>query len=245
MRKAARIDLFDRERELSRRLCRVWRRNVGINMDFMELFFKKHDIQASRMTPANKPWHSRSYHKYFEGYSEHYQLDEKGRRKICRVYTGPLYRPQLSQKRRRALLLIRFVLFAAGAALFLIGAFQPAVCNLTFYSAIFQALSVLPVFWSFLGIWAHLSAPGDLKIGEYKRSAVRLRKASAVSAAFLLAGAAAAMLAGFLASSRFDARSGLCAALFFLSAAAFFALNRLEVSVKYDVTEPQADEQKL
>lgn len=207
-------------------------------MDFMEMFFKKHDIQANRMTPANKPWHSRSYHKYFEGYSEHYQLDEKGRKKICRVYTGPLYCPRLSQKRRRALLLARFALFAAGAALFLIGSFQPAVCNLTFYSAIFQALSVLPVFWTFLGIWAHLSAPGELKIGEYKRSAVRLKKASAVSAVFLLAGATAALLAGFLAAAKFDACSGLCAALFFLSAAMFFALNRLESGVKYDVTEP-------
>lgn len=204
------------------------------------MFFKKNDIQANRMTPSNKAWHSRSYHKYFEGYSEYYQLDKNGRKKLCRVYMGPLYRPLLTKRKHRALLLIRFILFFIGAALFFLGAIQPAVCNITIYSALFQALSVLPVCWTFFGIWSYLSVSGDLKIGEYKRAAVRSKKASLISALFLLAGAVASLLASFLSASQFDARSAFCALLYFLSGSTFFALNRLETSVKYEVIEPSA-----
>ncbi len=208
----------------------------------MELFFKKSDIQANRQTPSNKPWHSRFYHKQFEGYTEFYQLDENGKKKLLRVYTAPYYRPNLTKTRQRVFLLIRFILILVGIVFFYFGATQHAVCNMTAYSAIFQALSIPPICWSFFGFYAHLSVSGDMKIGEYKRAAVRTRKASLAGTVFLFAGAAAALLAGFFSAAQFDTRSALCALLYLLSGSAFFALNRLEKSVNYQIIDNPAQD---
>ena len=40
-----------------------------------------------------KNYHSRSYHRFFEGYTEKGIVNEKGNYQIVRVYTGDYYEP--------------------------------------------------------------------------------------------------------------------------------------------------------
>lgn len=197
---------------------------------------KRSDEQARLESLSNKSWHSTFYHSQFEGYSERYELDEHGKKKLIRVYTGEYYRPAQEPSRRRLLAALRAVLFLAGAALFITGAALPAVCNGTFYVTIFQALTVVCLAFVLMGLCNLLTVRGDFTIPTFSHGPARLKRWSLLGALTLFAAALAAVIAAF-AGETFDARSLLSAGLFLAAGACLLGLNRMESSVRYDYIE--------
>lgn len=216
-------------------------------MNFLQKMAKRSDEQARLESLSNKSWHSTFYHSQFEGYSEHYEWDEQGKKKLVRVYTGEYYRPAQAPSQRRLFSAARVVLFLVGTALFITGAALPAVCNGMFYVTLFQALTVAALAFVLMGLCNHLSVRGDFTIPAFNHGPARLKRASLLGALALFSAVLAAMVAAF-SGETFDARSLLSAGLFLVAGACLLGLNRLESSVRYDyienpVTEPEGSVQ--
>lgn len=197
---------------------------------------KRSDEQARLESLSNKSWHSTFYHSQFEGYSEHYELDEHGKKKLIRTYTGEYYRPVQEPSRRRLFAALRVVFFLAGTALFLVGAALPAVCNSVFYVTIFQALTVVCLAFVLMGLCNSLPVRGDFTIPAFSHGPARLKRWSLLGALALFAAVLAAVIAAF-SGETFDLCSLLSAGLFLAAGACLFGLNRLETSIRYDYIE--------
>lgn len=197
---------------------------------------KRSDEQARLESLSNKSWHSTFYHSQFEGYSEHYKLDEHGKKKLIRTYTGEYYRPAQEPSRRRWFAILRVVLFLMGAALFIAGAALPAVCNSVFYVTIFQALTVVCLAFVLMGLCSFLTVRGDFTIPSFSHGPARLKRWSLLGALTQFAALFAAVIAAFSGES-FDARSLLSAGLFLAAGLCLLGLNRLEASIRYDYIE--------
>ncbi len=185
---------------------------------------------------SNKSWHSTFYHSQFEGYSEHYEWDEQGKKKLVRTYTGEYYRPELTSARRRLFSVLRIILFLAGTALFITGAALPAVCNGTFYVTIFQALTVITLAFILMGLCNLLTVRGDFTIPAFTHGPARLKRWSLLGAIALLAATLTALLSAFLGTQT-DLRSLFSAGLFLAAGLCLFGINRLECSFRYDYIE--------
>lgn len=197
---------------------------------------KRSDEQARLESLSNKSWHSTFYHSQFEGYSEHYEWDEHGKKKLIRVYTGEYYRPVQALTQRRWFTALRVVLFLIGTALFIVGAALPAVCNGVFYVTIFQALTVVCLAFVLMGLCSMLTVRGDFTIPTFSHGPARLKRWSLLGALTLFAALLAAVIAAF-SGQPFDARSLLSAGLFLAAGLCLLGLNRLEAAVRYDYIE--------
>lgn len=205
-------------------------------MNYFQKMAKRSDEQARLESLSNKSWHSTFYHSQFEGYSERYEWDEHGKKKLVRVYTGEYYRPAQSLSRRRLFAAARVCFFLMGAALFLTGAALPAVCNGVFYVTLFQALTVVAMAFTLMGLCSHLLVRGDFTIPAFSHGPARLKRWSLLGALALFACVLASALAAFLGET-FDARSLLSAGLFLAAGICLTGLNRLEAAVRYDYIE--------
>lgn len=197
---------------------------------------RRSDDQARLESLSNQSWHSTFYHSQFEGYSERYEWDEQGKKKLVRVYTGEYYRPAQTLSQQRLFAVLRVLLFLAGTALFLIGAAQPAVCNGVFYVTLFQALTVAALAFVLMGICSHLLVRGDFTLPAFNHGPARLKRWSLLGSLALFAAVFAAVAAA-LTAEPFDLRSLLSAGLFLAAGACLLGLNRLEASVRYDYIE--------
>ena len=197
---------------------------------------QRSDEQARLESLSNKSWHSTFYHSQFEGYSEHYEWDEHGKKKLIRTYTGEYYRPAQTSSQKRRFSAARVVLFLAGAALFLVGAALPAVCNGVFYVTVFQALTVICLAFTLMGLCSLLAVRGDFTIPAFSHGPTRLKRWSLLGTLSLFVCFFTAVLAAFLGGT-FDIRSLLSAGLFLTAGACLFGLNRLQASIRYDYIE--------
>lgn len=208
---------------------------------------KRSDEQARLESLSNKSWHSSFYHSQFEGYSEHYEWDEHGKKKLIRVYTGEYYRPALTPAQRKWFAILYILLFFIGTALFITGAALSAVCNGTFYVTIFQALTVVALAFVLMGLCNYLSVRGDFTIPVFTHGPARLKRWSLLGALTLFAATLAAVLSAFL-GVQFDLRSLFSAGLFLAAGLCLFGIHGLESSFHYDyientITEPEGSVQ--
>ena len=90
----------------------------------------------------DKGWHSKAYHRHFEGYAEVETTNEKGKTVIERVYVGDYYRLDLPKSKRVQLRLFYAGLIALVAALFGFAASRSVGANMTWYLAIPQMIGV-------------------------------------------------------------------------------------------------------
>ena len=93
-------------------------------------------------------WHSKAYHRFFEGYSEFTVPTPNGKGyKIQRVYTGNTYRQDLTKGQRGLLRVLYVVLFVCAVYLFVSCAVLPLPSNSTWYVTLPQAVSLPFLFW--------------------------------------------------------------------------------------------------
>jgi hypothetical protein len=135
-----------------------------------------------------KGYHSRAYHRYFEGWRERMAEDGNGKARIVREYYGDWYecgRGGLGK-------LLYAVLFVAASVLFGCCAVNARAAN-TPAMVFAQLLDIIALLYFGVSVALYITAKRRQTIGEWRSSSEGIRKSSLASA-IALAVSSAAML---------------------------------------------------
>lgn len=192
----------------------------------------------------NKGWHSKAYHRHFEGYSEVETTNEKGKTIITRVYVGDYYRLDLPKNKRVLLRLSYAELILAIAALFFAAASRPIGANSTWYLALVQMLAFCMTGLLVINLLSHCTAPRDMTIGDWRSSSQKLQRNAKFAA--LAMELTAFLTALYLVLKGEDwLMHLLCVGLYAVSGLLAVLLNRLEANapyLKFPSTEPAPED---
>lgn len=180
----------------------------------------------------DKGWHSKAYHRYFEGYTELEETDEKGKTVIKRVYVGDYYRLDLPKAKRISLRVVYAGLIMLTAALFWFAASRPVGANMTWYFAIVQMVGVCMIGLLGVNLLSHCTAPRDMTVGDWKASSGKLKRNSAYTAATMEL-LALLTLAYLLINGENWRIHLLCVALYAVAGLSALVLNRFEANAPY------------
>ena len=125
-----------------------------------------------------KGWHSKAYHRYFEGYSEYMVENAAGKPKIQRVYTANWYRIDLDKKTKAIVWTELLLCWAGMLLLFLFAGTRNIQINKCSYMALIQAAMVACMVWDLSGIFHLLTLPERSTVGQYRKSFESTRKSS-------------------------------------------------------------------
>ena len=180
----------------------------------------------------DKGWHSKAYHRHFEGYTEVETTNEKGRTVIERVYVGDYYRLDLPKNKRIGLRFAYAGLIALTAALFGFAASRPVGANMTWYIAIAQMLGVCLIGLLCVNLLSHCTAPRDMTIGDWKSSSKKLQRNTKYTALAMELLAFLTLLHLLLNGEHWGTHL-MCVGLYAIAGLAAVMLNRLEANVPY------------
>ena len=127
--------------------------------------------------PQSASFHSRGYHRYFEGYSEQTFTDARGKKHIKRVYTGVYHRAQISDAKLSWTKRTYFLLLILSALVCLFAVSRPSGSNACWYVAVFAALSVLGFLWLLYALVCYATAGRDMTAEDF-RSVASLKNAA-------------------------------------------------------------------
>lgn len=114
-------------------------------------------------------WHSKSYHQFFEGYSERSVVDPAtGKAKTERYYTGNYYEPRLTARGKKLRRLEYGLLYLASFACFAVTGFLPADNNHRLPSIFLMLADLVGLVWMLLAMFTYLTAGEKLTEGEYR-----------------------------------------------------------------------------
>lgn len=116
-----------------------------------------------------KPYHSRSYHREFEGYAEREYLDKRGRTRIERIYVGQYYQLDSSDTGRRFLKITHMALWLCMLLFFLLGATVDSGSNRAWYVVVFEAVDIVLLFRLALKVLGMPGVPKRMEIRQYRR----------------------------------------------------------------------------
>ena len=135
-------------------------------------------LQKDSLQRKDGFWHSKAYHRFFEGYSEISVPNPNGKGTVIkRVYTGDYYRQDLTKGQRILLRVLYMVLFLCVCYLFVSNAMLPLLSNSNWYVTITQAITIPFLFWITIVLLSYLPAAHDMTINEYRSSSRALKKA--------------------------------------------------------------------
>ena len=205
--------------------------------DLKERFIRRVEKEYSRQREEevknSTAWHSRAYHRYYEGWSESYTLDPAtGQRRISRVYTGRFYVQDLSGTKRLIVKITYSILFLAAAVLFFTASMADWVGNLVWYVVLPHAFCFGSLAYMLIVLTSYVPAPQKMKIHEYRATAKPMRRA-ALFGTVSHALACAAALAYTLAFDGADAGFGITVR-FLLAAGALLTIFLIERGIEYD-----------
>jgi succinate dehydrogenase/fumarate reductase cytochrome b subunit len=186
-------------------------------------------------------WHSRAYHRFFEGYSEITVPKPNGKgTRIQRIYTGNYYRQNLIKGQRILLRGLYVALFLCMAYLFVSSASLPLASNSTWYVVLPQVISIPFLFWILIAFFSYLPAGVNMTIADYRNSSLSLQKATLGSAASLGL-ATFAILIFVLLNHPLGERSIelLCAIKYLAGGLLALSMNRIEKKVIYSIIPSQ------
>lgn len=186
-------------------------------------------------TPDTPAFHSRAYHKHFEGYTEYKVKNEKGRSITKRIYTGKYYEPDLAPHLRRRLRIAYVLLFVCAVGLFMYCGTRVSPCNTAPYVNAFQVIAVVLLFWHVYILVNYLANNGPLTIGEYNSIHKPLIRASNLSGICMWICCAMSILSFFLHFQDLPFLDLLCASGFFMSGLFLGIIYYLEYNLNYMV----------
>ena len=181
--------------------------------------------------------HSGAYHRFFEGYSEAYVTDAKGRRTIARVYTGTYYRLDAEDHQWKLRKLQYALLLAAAIVLFIAAAAQPVAFNRSWYGGVGEAVSVFLFILSFIAVVNYAAAPREMIVRQYRKSSENLIRYALPAAVCLLLCAVLALVHLLFVSSADTGVTILSAVGFALSGLSMLVLYRMESLASYTRTK--------
>lgn len=182
----------------------------------------------------DRGWHSKAYHRHFEGYAEVETTNEKGKTVIERVYVGDYYRLDLPGKKRIVLRLVYAALIALTAGLFGFAASRPVGANMTWYTAIVQMLAVCLLGLLCVNLLAHSTAPRDMTVGDWKSASKKLQRNAKYTALDMELLAFLTALHLILNGEEWLTHL-LCIALYAVAGLIAVVLNRLEANAPYKI----------
>lgn len=204
-----------------------------IKQRFIERMEKENSRQREEEIKNSTAWHSRAYHRFYEGWSESYALDKRtGKRKIVRVYTGRYYVPRLSHSARLLVKLLYIALFIAAGVLFFSASMSGWSGNLVWYVTLPHAFCFGSLAYMFIVLISYIPAPFKMNIYEYKTSARSMRRASLIGAASHILSLLTALVYALIHEC-VDSAVGIMVK-YLCAAAAFFAAFLTERSIEYD-----------
>jgi len=183
-------------------------------------------------------WHSRYYHRYFEGYTETRELDANGKERIRRIYTADWYVQNLPKGRRIGVRLLYMMLFAMMIATVIGAGILQGGTGTRFYIVIPELVTLCLLSWlGYVLLVNYLFMPKKLTVHEYKASSLSLRivtLAAAIVFAFdaLMAALDLALVGG--------ARGGWVIAMFLGGAVCAWVMRLVESRIHYDQIENPA-----
>lgn len=130
-------------------------------------------------------YHSRFYHRYYEGFTEKEQLDESGNKKINRLYTGTYYSPDLSAAERKKHKAASVLFYLLSLACYVCAAIQRVSINSVWYIALLQTGVLMGCLWLAWLMYYHLTAKEKMTVRIYKDASLRFRQVSLGVALFL------------------------------------------------------------
>jgi archaellum biogenesis protein FlaJ (TadC family) len=200
----------------------------------------RNSLQKDGKQDKRGTWHSKAYHRFFEGYSEITVPEPNGKGyRIQRIYTGNYYRQDLMKSRRTLLRILYVALFLGAVYLFVSSAVLPLASNSTWYVVLPQVVSIPFLFWILIAFFYYLPAKRDLTINGYRSSSLALQKAT-LGAAVSLGIAAFATLV-FVQLNLSGEHSGelLCAVKYLAGGLLALSMNRIEKKVNYLIIPSQ------
>ncbi len=179
-------------------------------------------------------FHSKAYHRFFEGYSEVTVPKPSGKGiRIQRIYTADYYRQDLTERQRILIRVLYVTLFLCIAFLYTSSAILPLTVNSTWYVVIPQAASVALLFWILVAFFSYLPAKQDMTIADYRSSSLYLLKATMGSAICLGITALATLVYVRLNPSDGFPREVLCAGKYIVAGLIALVMYRIERKVSY------------
>ena len=197
-------------------------------------------LEKDRSQRKRGIWHSKAYHRFFEGYTEFRVPNPNGKGyTIQRVYTGNYYRQDLTKSQRVLLRLLYVVLFLCIVYFFVSCAILPVLSNSTWYVALTQAVSIVFLFWTVIAFISYLPAGQDMTINAYRSSSLALHTATLGSAVSLGVVALATLVFILLNVSTEPQVELLCAIKYLAGGLLALAMNRKEKRVNYLIIPSQ------
>ena len=185
-------------------------------------------------------WHSKAYHRFFEGYSEFTVPTPNGKGyKIQRVYTGNTYRQDLTKGQRALLRVLYVVLFVCAVYLFVSCAVLPLPSNSTWYVTLPQAVSLPFLCWIAIVFLSYIPAGLDMTIHGYRSSSLALQKATLGTAICLGVTALATLIFIMLNPSDEPLRVLRCTLSFCAGGLITLGMYWIERKVKYLIIPSQ------
>lgn len=187
-------------------------------------------------------FHSWSYHKHFEGYTEYRRLQQNGSTKLIREYTGKWYQQSLTSAQRIGLRVLHLLLFVLMTACFILAGTSAGTSGASWYAAIVGLASIL--FMTAMGytlLINYLFAPVRMTIGEYKSASGSLKVTAIGVAVCNLLGALMTLVYMVLHMKTIGVGLLITIAEYLLSGAIALLIYKLESSIKYDIYDNHTD----
>lgn len=127
-------------------------------------------------------YHSRAYHRFFEGYAEFYENDKNGKPYIRRVYVGPYYCPEGTRKEQLADKISGLLLYFVATSVYVICCVQKVWYNAFAPIVFFEALVLFLLLFFLFPFTEHVRAGKRLMIREYRDASELYRKESCAAA---------------------------------------------------------------
>ncbi|MCC8066203.1 MAG: hypothetical protein LIO94_03755 [Clostridiales bacterium] len=202
-------------------------------MRSLKEYVNEREMRRTGGMPERAEFHSKGYHRYFEGWSEYREEDAKGKMRLKRVYTGVYHTAKLSDKKRRNIHLYYGLAWAFAFVLYFIAVSRPLGSNACWYVAAPEALSVVGLFWMGWSLFNYLTAGKNMTLGEY-RYVEALKKSSRYTFVVQILTAVGTLIYLILNSGEGMAREILCILAVVVSALLCLSVYLLENSTLYD-----------
>ena len=184
-----------------------------------------------------KNYHSRSYHHFFEGYTEKGITSENGKHKILRIYTGDYYEPRLSSKEKKKYKLTCGFSYVMAAVLFFVCGISRAYVNLLMPVALLESILLCLLLLLARSVFYICIQTEPYMIRKYRIISEKLRsyaKGAAVCCWIIAGLMAAAMLYLTVKKWGADMESLLCTAGFAACGVLLYSLYRTENKLTYE-----------
>ncbi len=173
------------------------------------------------------------YHSYWRGWSER-RVDRPGKPfKIERVYTAPWIRQDVSNRDYVLYRLLYGVLFLLAVVLFTFAMTRRVGSNYCWYVAMFGMPATILIFIVLFMFVGYAKAPRKMTLWEHHASSDYLRRSALVFSILLAATALSTVVYTVLNRADEPLRQLMNVGLDLVSAAAIFAIYRIEKKMKY------------